>query len=121
MPVRHSALTAARGLVACGPLTAEVRGELPIPLATSDGTNSYQSSGYAVGAALGVPVYTSGDLQTGLVAEGQLVSDSATSADGRTASQQIIRAGVALQLRWVEPRAPALPPTGGLLIRVVDA
>jgi hypothetical protein len=138
--VRHAALLGGRALFPLPwGLRAEVRGELPLALATRDGAGEAASShGFAAGGALLVPLGHRGDWGGALVLDYQYVQDGWTSADGGRSRQAISRMGAAFEFsfggargemaeaREVKevPRPPApvvAPREGALRLSVVDA
>lgn len=119
-----------------------MRGELPLALATRDGTGAAASSqGFSAGGALLVPLVRRGEWGGALVLDYQYVSDGLTAADGTRARQTLSRVGAALELSFgggVEapvgdvrgapkemPHLPMPPPPaprwGSLRVSVVDA
>ncbi|MBS1149296.1 MAG: hypothetical protein H6Q89_994 [Myxococcaceae bacterium] len=119
---RHGVLLAARGIVDVGPVSIEARGEVPISVAASDGAGrTASSSGYAVGGGVRLQLVRTGALMWGLLADVSYVSDSLSTADGLKATQSMIRAGGALDLKWQEASTAEAPRFGGLEVRVVEA
>ncbi len=125
---RHAVLLAARGLVDLGIAAVEVRGELPIPLSVGvpQGAGG-KSSGYGVGASVRVPVLRSQMVEYAAVVDGALVNDTlswvpdANRPDDRAHSdQKMIRAGLALQIRWPVEAPGSRPKIGALWLTVVD-
>lgn len=113
---RHAVLLAARGLVDVGPVTFEARFEYPITLATSSGASS---QGLAAAGAVRVALFRTGALQWGLLAEAAWNQDR-LSAAGLDASQSVLRAGGAIDLRWQEEKAVA-PRRASVAVRVTAA
>jgi hypothetical protein len=118
---RHGVLLAARGIVDVGPVSIEARGEVPISVSATDGMGkSASASGYAVGGGVRLQLVRTGSLMWGLLADVTYVSDSLTTSDGLRASQQMIRAGGALDVKWQDAPAAEVARFGELQVRVVD-
>ncbi|HZH03247.1 MAG TPA: carboxypeptidase-like regulatory domain-containing protein, partial [Myxococcaceae bacterium] len=107
--VRHAALIAGRlRLPLPRGFTAEVRGELPFALSTSDGSGgSARSNGFAAGAALGLKLATLRGATLAALLDYQFVRDRVFVDDG-SARQTLSRLGLALELRF---GPTSLPPT----------
>ncbi len=119
---RHGVLLAARGIVDIGPLSLEARGEVPISISANDGAGRPASaSGYAVGGGVRLQLVRTGGLMWGLLGDVTYVHDSLTTTDGLRASQSMIRAGGALDVKWQEGAGVAALRFGELQVRVVDA
>ncbi len=102
---RHGVLLAARGLVDLGPVTLEGRFEYPLALANVG--RPVSSQGLGAGGGVRVQLFRTGFLKWGLLAEAQWHSDSLTTTDTATpltASQSVVRAGLALDLQWKDPQ-----------------
>ncbi|MDP1826709.1 MAG: carboxypeptidase regulatory-like domain-containing protein [Archangium sp.] len=116
---RHGVLLAARGLVDLGPVTLEGRFEYPLGLANLGRTVS--SRGLGVGGGLRVQLFRTGPLKWGVLAEALWHSDSMTTTDASTpltTSQSVVRAGLALDLQWKDPKLEEEARTGSLKILV---
>ena len=116
---RHGVLLAARGLVDVGPVTLEGRFEYPIALANVG--RQVTSSGIGAGGGLRVQLFRTGFLKWGLLADGQWHTDSITTTDAAAplrTSQSVVRAGLAIDLQWKDPKLEAEGTTGGLRIVV---
>ena len=119
---RHGVLLAARGIVDIGPVAIEARGEVPVSLSANDGAGRpASSSGYAVGGGVRVQLVRTGGLMWGLLADVSYVSDSLTTTDGLRASQSMVRAGGALDVKWQGAPAPEGQRFGELQVTVLDA
>ena len=102
---RHGVLLAARGLVDAGPVTFEGRFEYPISIANVG--RAVTSSGFGAGGGLRVQLFRTGLLKWGLLAEAQYHTDSMTTTDAATpltATQSVVRAGLALDLQFKDPK-----------------
>ncbi|MBL9038741.1 MAG: hypothetical protein JNG84_09525, partial [Archangium sp.] len=99
--MRHSVLLGARAFVDVGPVTIEGRFEAPLP------------SGYSVGGGVRVKVARTGSLVWRVMAEGGYSVDSYANAVGL---QQVVRAGVGLDLAW--QALPEVPHTGAVRVSV---
>lgn len=116
---RHGVLLAARGLVDLGPVTAEARFEYPIAVANTG--RQVTSQGLGVGGGLRVQLFRTGFLKWGLLGEVLWHRDSILSADAAaplSTTQSIVRAGLALDLQWKDPKLEAELRTGSLKISV---
>ena len=117
---RHGVLLAARGLVDLGPVTLEGRFEYPIALANLG--RSVTSQGLGAGGGVRVQLFRTGFIKWGLLAEAQWHRDVMTSTDTLLAPletrQTVIRAGLALDLQWKDPKLDAVITTGALHISV---
>lgn len=116
---RHGVLLAARGLVDLGPVTAEARFEYPLALANAG--RAVSSQGLGVGGGVRVQLFRTGFLKWGLLGEVQWHRDSMATTDAAVpldSSQSIVRAGLALDLQWKDPKLEAELRTGGLRINV---
>lgn len=116
---RHGVLLAARGLVDLGPVTLEGRFEYPLGLANVG--RAVTSQGLGAGGGLRVQLFRTGALKWGLLAEALWHSDSMTTTDASaplTTSQSVVRAGLALDLQWKDPKLDAELRTGSLKILV---
>jgi len=120
--LRHGVLLAARGIVDVGPVSIEARGEVPIAVSVADDRGQPAGSfGYAVGGGVRLQLLRLGNLRWGLLADVTYVSDSLTAAGGLTATQEIIRAGGALDVKWQEDVAAEAARFGELQVQVFDA
>lgn len=116
---RHGVLLAARGLVDLGPVTLEGRFEYPLGLANVG--RAVTSQGLGAGGGVRVQLFRTGALKWGLLAEALWHSDSMTTTDASaplTTSQSVVRAGLALDLQWKDPKLDAELRTGSLKILV---
>lgn len=116
---RHGVLLAARGLVDLGPVTLEARFEYPFALATVG--RAVTSEGLGVGGGLRMQLFRTGPLKWGLLADVQWHRDSVTTTDTAvplSASQSVVRAGLAVDLQWKEPSLDEGPTTGALRVLV---
>lgn len=116
---RHGVLLAARGLVDLGPVTAEARFEYPIAVANTG--RAVTSQGLGIGGGVRVQLFRTGFLKWGLLGEVQWHRDSVLSADASaplSTTQSIVRAGLALDLQWKDPKLEAELRTGALKISV---
>lgn len=116
---RHGILLAARGLVDLGPVTLEGRFEYPIALANVG--RAVTSQGIGVGGGLRVQLFRTGLLKWGLLADAQWHSDSMTTTDAAvplTTSQSVVRAGLAIDVQFKDPKLEAEIRTGALKIKV---
>jgi hypothetical protein len=127
--VRHSVLVGGRVLVALPlplpepwRLLAEVRGEVPLALATQEAAGAATASGgFAVGGSLILPVRRLEEWGGRVLLDYQYVRDGLTTADGARSEQGISRLGMAFELTWGEEDVSSRPPPGQLAITVVDA
>ncbi len=118
---RHAVLLAARAMVDVGPVTVEGRGEYPLTLAATDGAGkAVTASGYAAGGGVRLQLFSVGALRWGLLADLMFVSDTMKNPAGLSASQQMIRLGGAIDLKYQEEQT-AGPSTGALVVTVVDS
>ncbi len=125
---RHAVMFAAKAGLDLGLAVIEARGEYPLPLAASDGAgNPAQSSGFAAGASVLIPLGNVNTLAYGALLDYQYVNDSLRStgavcsgaeASGLCSTQQLSRLGVALSLKWLDAPPPPPPPRFGT-VRVV--
>ena len=116
---RHGVLLAARGLVDLGPVTLEGRFEYPLVLANVG--RPVTSQGIGAGGGLRVQLFRTGLLKWGLLAEALWHSDAMTTTDMAaplSTSQSVVRAGLAIDLQWKDPRLEAELRTGALKISV---
>ena len=122
---RHAVLLAMRLLVELGRIGVELRGELPIALATSTpGAVRSVTNGFSAGGGVRVQVINAGKLHIGAMIDGAYVVDNLAGKDAAgddvVASQQrIVRAGVGLDVQWRDPVTGG-PTTGGVIVRVLD-
>lgn len=117
---RHALLLAARGSVDVGPVAIEVRGGYPVTLAARGASNLSvdRVSGFEAGGGVRFPVWKSGRLRLGGIAE-VIYSESTVRQDGvPVAAQSLVRGGLAVDVKWQKEDAPL---TGSLRLRVVDA
>jgi len=127
--VRHSVLVGGRVLVALPlplpepwRLLAEVRGEVPLALATGDAAGAATASGgFGVGGALILPVRRLDEWGGRVLLDYQYVRDGLTTVDGARSEQAISRLGLALELTWGEEDMSGRPAPGQLAITVVAA
>jgi hypothetical protein len=127
--VRHSVWVGGRVLVALPlplpepwRLLAEVRGEVPLALATQDAAGAATASGgFGLGGALILPVRRIEAWGGRVLLDYHYIRDGLTTVDGARSEQAISRLGVALELTWGEEELPTKPPPGELAITVVDA
>ncbi|MBL8949560.1 MAG: carboxypeptidase regulatory-like domain-containing protein [Myxococcaceae bacterium] len=121
---RHALLTALRLLVEVSIITVELRGEVPIALATQvPGAVRAASNGFGFGGGLRFQLLNAGSLHVGALVDAQYVVDNLV---GKNASEQnvvdsqqrIVRAGLGLDLQWRDPVVSRA--TGGVVVRVVD-
>ena len=118
---RHGVLLAARGLVDLGPVTLE--GRFEVPLAIANVGRAVNSQGVGAGGGVRVQLFRTGFLKWGLLAEAQWHSDGLTTTDTASplsATQSVVRAGLALDLQWKDPKleVEVSARTGGLQIVV---
>lgn len=102
---RHGVLLAARGLVDLGPVTLE--GRFEVPLAIANVGRAVNSQGVGAGGGVRVQLFRTGFLKWGLLAEAQWHSDGLTTTDTASplsATQSVVRAGLALDLQWKDPQ-----------------
>lgn len=116
---RHAVLLAARGIVDLGRVEFEVRGEVPIALATRAPGGAAGSSGFGVGGGVRVNLFTMDSMRWGLLADVSYASDSVTSSGGLSSTQSLIRAGGAVDLQWRETEMPG-PKLGAVVVTVAD-
>lgn len=118
---RHAVLVGARVSGELGPVTVEGRGEYPIPLAASYAGASASTSGFGAGAAVGMRLGYAGPISYGALVDFQYASDTASLENGTRSTQQLMRLGAALEVRWPDAPPRVVPTLGGLLLSVVDA
>lgn len=102
---RHGVLLAARGLLNLGPVTIEGRFEYPLAIANVG--RAVSSRGIGAGGGVRVQLFRTGFLKWGLLADAQWHNDSLATTDTSTplaASQSVVRAGLALDLQWKDPK-----------------
>ncbi len=121
---RHALLTALRLLLEVGFIAVEVRGEVPIALATSvPGAARAASNGFGVGGGLRVQIANAGKLHIGALLDAHYVVDNLVGKDDSglnvvDSQQRVVRAGLGLDLQWRDPVVTRA--TGGVVVRVVD-
>jgi hypothetical protein len=116
---RHALLLAGRVSVDIGPVALEARGEYPVALATVNRSlTSPRSSGFSAGGGVRFPVWSAGALRLGGIAELVYSEDSVRQGSVVTAAQSLLRAGVAVDVRW---QVAPTPLTGTVRLKVVDA
>ena len=116
---RHGVLLAARGLVDLGPVTLEGRFEYPLALANVG--RPVTSQGIGAGGGVRVQLFRTGFIKWGLLGEALWHQDSMTTTDTAAplaTSQSVVRAGLALDLQWKDPKLEAELRTGALRISV---
>jgi hypothetical protein len=116
---RHGILLAARGLVDLGPVTLEGRFEYPIGLANVG--RPVTSQGVGAGGGIRVQLFRTGFIKWGLLGEALWHQDSMTTTDTTnplTTNQSVVRAGLALDLQWKDPKLEEELKTGALQISV---
>jgi hypothetical protein len=116
---RHGVLLAARGLVDLGPVTLEARFEYPIAIANVG--RAVTSSGYGAGGGVRVQLFRTGLLKWGLYGDAQYHTDSMTTTDTSaplSASQDVFRAGLGLDLQFKDPKLEEVIRTGSLKVLV---
>jgi uncharacterized membrane protein len=116
---RHGILLAARGLVDLGPVTLEGRFEYPIALANVG--RPVTSQGLGAGGGVRVQLFRTGFIKWGLLGEALWQQDSMTTSDAAnplTTRQSVVRAGLAIDLQWKDPKLEAETRTGALQISV---
>jgi hypothetical protein len=116
---RHGVLLAARGLVDLGPVTLEGRFEYPLGLANVG--RSVSSSGFGAGGGVRVQLFRTGLLKWGLLAEAQYHTDTMTTTDTAaplTATQRVLRAGLAVDVQFKDPKLEEVIRTGSLKVMV---
>lgn len=106
---RHGLLLAARGLVDLGPVTLEARFDYTLGLAASDGLGARAtSSGLWAGGGVRVPIFRTGTLLWGLMADAAYSNDRLVGGEGGVdATQTHVRGGLSVDLQWKEPDRPA--------------
>ncbi len=119
---RHGLLLAARALLDLGPVTVEGRFEYPLALAVSSPlSRPLASQGLSAGGALRVNLFVTGSMHWGLLADVTWLQDSVRTTDGSAAAaQQVLRAGLGVDLRWRDEVRKG-PRLGALRLSVVDA
>ncbi len=126
---RHSALVALKAgllLPLSRPTRVELEGMLPVLTVVSEASGApARSSGLTVGASVLVQLAARGQLAWSAVLSGHYIQDDLSTelAPGREkhSSQQLLRAGIGLEVAFLKTRAPASPQFGGVAVRVVDA
>jgi hypothetical protein len=126
---RHSALVALEASVLLPfsrPTRVELEGALPVLSTVSEASGaSARSSGWAAGASVVVQLAARERLAYSAVLSGQYVRDDLYTelAPGREkhSSQRLLRAGIGLEVAFLQARAPPVPQLGGVAVRVVDA
>lgn len=116
---RHGVLFAARADLDLGPVTLEGRFEYPLALATIG--RPVRSQGLGAGGAIRVQLFSTGDLRWGVLGDVQWHQDSITTSDASiplTATQNVIRAGVAVDVQWREEEVIKIPTTGAVRFSV---
>lgn len=85
----------------------ELSGQVPLALFAIDGMGRpVDSTGRALGVAVGRRLGRSGPMGYALWLDGRSVSDRLRADGGRSGAQDILRLGVALELHWLAPPAP---------------
>lgn len=122
---RHSVLLAMRLLLELGRIGLELRGELPIALATSTpGAVRSVTNGFSAGGGVRVQLVNAGKVHIGALIDAAYVADNlagkdASGADVVASQQRVVRAGLGLDVQWRDPVVDA-PQTGGVIVRVSD-
>ena len=123
---RHSVLLAMRLLLELGRVGLELRGELPIALATSTpGAVRSVTNGFSAGGGVRVQLVNAGKVHIGALIDAAYVVDNlagkdASGIDVVVASQQrVVRAGLGLDVQWRDPVVDG-PQAGGVIVRVSD-
>ena len=116
---RHGVLLAARAMVDLGPVTLEGRFEYPVAIATVG--RAVTSQGLGAGGGVRVQLFRTGSLKWGVLADAQWHQDSLASTDASaplSATQSVVRAGLALDLQWKEAKLDVAPTAGALRVTV---
>jgi hypothetical protein len=101
---RHGVSIGARALLDVGPLTFEVKGELPFGLALSGAPAGATAWGGTVGGGIRLQLFATGALHWGLWGEFTWTPDTYTFSPEVTGRQSVLRPGLGLDLQL---RAPA--------------
>lgn len=104
---RHALFLGARAQGELGPVTLEARFEYPLSFAAAPG--GYAFSGFTLGGGLRAQLFRTGSLKWGAMFEAVWVTDRAVNGSlGVTASQSVVRLGLALDVKWQEEAVAAV-------------
>lgn len=126
---RHSALVALKAgvlLPFSRPTRVELEGALPVYSAVSEASGApARSSGLSAGASVVVQLAARERLAYSAVLSGQYAQDDLftelPTGQEKHSSQRLLRAGIGLEVAFLQAKAPPVPLLGGVAVRVVDA